>query len=701
MKNFKEKLIFMLNIDIQKSDTFIYFAIIVSAATLFSIIWPVMFAVHDDILFYMVVKSGTICESIINLAKDQGRFWFFVSSPLAYFPFIFDSFVAYKIISYISICFSIFALGFLLYWHVGKKFSMLSVLLFLVFAQIDTQHNLLICYVFPLQIAIGILLISIERLLTYYKRGKKNDLLWSAVLLFVAAVLYESFLLFSILLFIIAVTSNYKEKKLDIKNAFIDLRFHIALMSVYLLVYFLWRAKFPSSYDGVQVKFTSIFDSLRVILTYSMGRFPLIATMANYIIKGNIDVSLLELGFFIKGFVASVAIIMIIKKAETIKTKFAICVGFLAILGMLLPVIFHSITPKYVEWVKSGSYGYVPSFYSYFFIVTLLSVIIIILYQRIKYKRTLLLLLFVVIFSGSLLTDLNNKYYANSFEEQFIRYKTFDKAVSSQYFSTIINGSDIFIPDYIGIHYNMAFMNDYARIYTDKKFTFTNEKEELKFDKLTYVLKYDNSSGSMLMGLINSEMKSDEIGIISLTPLDGKSLILNKNTVGFVNVNNNNSKDYEKTAIIPFTSPTDNCIIKSSGMDILNSQVINERIISNEMQSVQVGDGFYNAELWGNETAYWCGKSGQILITNKENTVKDIVLKARMATIDKQGGNLLIKGENYQLSTKINGLEKEISIKLILQPGTNYYEISCDATSLKSINDSRTLVFYIINMGLE
>jgi|GEM_PF-1145937 len=686
------------NHNIQKQELFVYFAIIVSAATLFTITWPVMFAVHDDILFYLVSKQGSIIEWIIGSAKSQGRVWFLMSLPLTFFPFIFDSFIAYKTISFLSICFSVFALWFLLYRHIGKQFSLLAVLMFLTFSQIDTQHNLLISYVFSHQISIGIMLLSIERLLTYYKDGTKRALILSALLLFIATILYESFLLFTILLFLISV---FNMKKLNAKKVFFDLRFHIALMSIYLIIYFLWRVKFPSSYNGVQFGSTSFFDSLRVVLTYSIGRFPLISFIGIVVKKGVIQISLLELGFFIKGFVASVATVMIIKSTEALKNKRTIYIGVLSFLGMLLPATLHSITPKYIMWVKAGSYGYIPSFYSYFFIIILLSVIAIYLYHKIKYKNVLLFLLFVFIFSGSLLTDLNNKYYANGFEEQFVRYKTFDKAVSSSYFANIENGADIYIPDYYGIHHHMPFMNDYARIYTDKNFTFTNKMEELKFDKPTYSLKYDSSSASMLMGRINKQMKADEIAIISLTPMAGKSVILNKATNGSVQVNDVDIGTFGETAIIPFNQTLDNVILESRDIYLLNSRVLNEFIQSNELLEIQWSEGFSVLEGTPEANWRWCSNSGQLRIINRSAREMQIKLQMGFASGYTDQAKLTIKSDLFIEELTINNIETEYIKELTVPPGNYVIEFLCDARRVDAPSDPRYLVFRVINFNME
>jgi hypothetical protein len=323
------------------------------------------------------------------------------------------------------------------------------------------------------------------------------------------------------------------------------------------------------------------------------------------------------------------------------------------------------------------------------------------LYKGIKFKKSILLMIFLLVFCGSVLTDLNNKYYANGFEEQFVRYKTFDKAVSSQYFTAIENGADIYIPDYYGIHLHMPFMNDYARIYTDKNFTFTNKMEELKFDKPTYSLKYDSSSASMLMGRINKQMKADEIAIISLTPMAGKSVILNKATNGSVQVNDVDIGTFGETAIIPFNQTLDNVILESRDIYLLNSRVLNEFIQSNELLEIQWSEGFSVLEGTPEANWRWCSNSGQLRIINRSAREMQIKLQMGFASGYTDQAKLTIKSDLFNEDLTINNIGTEYIKELTVPPGNHVIEFLCDARRVDAPSDPRYLVFRVINFNME
>lgn len=185
-----------------KDNATVYLAILLSAVTFFSITYYAVFAVHDDMYSYLIYRLNQMWPMAYSAAIGQGRIGFmFLNLPLTYLPFLGNSLFFYKLCSVAAICFDMFALAFLLRRHVGEKTALLAVAIFFVFAQIDYQHNLFIAYVFNLQIPIGFCLLSIDQLLAFYQEKKNGKLIRSSILLFLAACLSETFLLFSAALF--------------------------------------------------------------------------------------------------------------------------------------------------------------------------------------------------------------------------------------------------------------------------------------------------------------------------------------------------------------------------------------------------------------------------------------------------------------------------------------------------------------------
>lgn len=682
-----------------------YLAILVSSFTLFTIIWPIVFAVHDDIFSYIVAQKGDIFKQTIASAKGQGRFWFLVSLPICHFPFIFNNFIVYKIISYSSICFSVVSLGILLYRNVNNKIAYLAVLLFFTFAQLDGQHNLLVCYVFTHQIAIGVMLFSIDRLLNYYKSNNERDIKISAILLFIATILYESFILFSVLLFFISLLyNNYHNNRYKlIKRIIKDLRFHIIIMLLYLIIYFIWRSIYSSNYDGAQISLNNITDSLKVIFTYGLARVPLVSTLHNY---KNYQLSLIEPIYVIKGFISSLTIVYIIKETKFVNKQFITYSLILSIIGIFLPVVLHSVTPRYVEWVKAGSYAYLPSFYSYFFIIAFISILLISIYQslnNVKFKYLYLFFIFTFVLCGSLMTDINNQIESNNYQTQLKRYKAFDNAVSSEYFQNIENGAVIYVPDYNGIHNYMPYLDYYASLYSEKQHTFTKNIEELTFVNPTYGFHYDEESGFMLIGKLKDNMLVDDINVVSDKSITNATAIIYQENENIVAVDNTSFNVYDEVALVPIESSNKYVELSGNNMDLFNSNIINQTLKTKITQSLELSEGFYQQELWGSDVAYWCGNTGVIELYNTFSQEKYAIINARIASgDDKKTYQLILTGNESEQEVLINASQQDFSFKIVLHPGKNVFTFKCDAPALENSNgDSRSLVFYVINLNMK
>lgn len=170
----------------------------------------VAFMIHDDMYYYMITRNGNIWGKARE-AISQGRFYFIYTFVLYAIPYLFDSMFYIKVISFISVVFSTACLFYLVRKVLGTKIGFLVILMFYSFAQIDMQHNAFVAYLFHHQVTIGILLLAIERLLTYYRDKRKTSILVaSAILYAIPMFIYESFLFYSILFFAISLYFSIK-----------------------------------------------------------------------------------------------------------------------------------------------------------------------------------------------------------------------------------------------------------------------------------------------------------------------------------------------------------------------------------------------------------------------------------------------------------------------------------------------------------
>lgn len=477
------------------------FGIILGAAaavfSLFYIIWPIAFAVHDDLRAYLEVKCHTMVSSTDSMAREQGRFYFWFSALFTFFPYLFGSLKAVKFISWISLLFDGAAFYLFLKRLSGKWAGTAGFLLFFALGQLqDTyQHNLFVSYIFCHQIAVGIVLLGLERFLAYQEKKKKSILVISALLLLFSTLLYEAFLMFSGLFFLLSLLSNRKNGKWDIKGTFAELRWHILFMVMFLAAYLFWRWKYPSAYDGAVAGGVSPSEILRSLLTYATGYFPLRTAWGVWRSGGiRTTFSIVRLA---ASFVVAGGFILILVRGKRIINKGRLLLCGAA--GTFLPVCLHALTKKYADWLDSGIYSYVPSFYSYFFLLCVLIAIGWMLYEKIPWKKFFLGVVFLGMTAACYITQTGNALQVEPYVQNLKRYEAFDRVVSSGNFAEIEEGAWIYVPDYVGIHGSMKSLSDYAETYTGKTYHFTKDITETEGQETAYRMDYHKETGEVFL----------------------------------------------------------------------------------------------------------------------------------------------------------------------------------------------------------
>jgi hypothetical protein len=213
--------------------------------------------------------------------------------------------------------------------------------------------------------------------------------------------------------------------------------------------------------------------------------------------------------------------------------------------------------------------------------------------------------------------------YADYYSMTLNKYKIFDRAVSTEYFRNIKDGSVIYAPDFVGVHYIMDWLNYVTITYSpDKTFIFTNNINDLKYDRPTYILKYNEINKSIFLAPIDSNMHTNESVIISLTPLKSKTLIINKEKEGIIN-NKDYAAYYDKTAIIPFNNivneKEDNILIYGEKLDVNKFNLVSETLYNNKNTIISIMKKYYNpsngfGEMlisgWSNIESWGCWSEG-------------------------------------------------------------------------------------------
>lgn len=457
--------------------------VIILAAIFLIEIYPIVLTVHDDILTYTIVRHGDLWKT----ARDNlftGRLPQLWNTLLLGFPMLLQKVWFYKGISYLTLLLNGWIFYRLLKRVFGEQGGVLTTAVYWGLATVTNLHNLFVSYVLARQMVIGILLLSIYFFLDYYEKSKVRYLWYSSFLYLAASMLYEAAVPFGIVFFLIVLgeTAAWKKKVVSVMLPG-------GMAVTWLAVYFGWQAMYPTAYEGGTLYFGNIPRSLWAAFMYSLGSFPLYSLVIG-LVKGHVDFR--ECTFPIMGLAAagltSVMWYRILPQIQWDKSKRwpLVITG----VSIFLPNLILGFTPKYLEWSQRMIFTYLTTFYSYFFLIAFGVIGSAAFYRVCRRKREFLIVTTAVVFLTSLVAGFNNSFWKEEFRYIDDKNKAFDEAVSSAEFLQYESGTNVYIPDYIGIIGNMEYTQYYSQLYTDKTYEFRNKKEDLDFNQTVIEFRY-------------------------------------------------------------------------------------------------------------------------------------------------------------------------------------------------------------------
>ncbi len=690
----------------------------------------------DDTLVYLYSLNPNYIKYAVANALYQGRV---MSVPIAYLarlPFVSASLLGYKLFTYASLLVVAGSIGFLCYRHVDKAVGGLAFLLFFAMAQIDLQHNLFYSYVLSHQIPLALLIFSLERLLTFYRDAKKSALVASAILFTCSAMLYESFVLMSVVVGVMALLSMNREKNRSFRNVIFELRYHILFLSIYLLVYFLWRILYPSVYDGTVFEIKDPLLSLRTVVTYTIGLFPLRPFLDLPNTKAALaTIDPLILAVALTGAVAAGIALWHVK---SISRRTVLQTTLLCVLGMLLPNVLLGLTPMKAEWVALGSTSYVTSFYSFAFLVMLLSAWAGFAASRISRKWIVTAVVVPSLFALFVLIGISNKAYAERCDARLDRLETFAAVVATDSFASVENGSVIYMPDSTGLHGSMDALNVYSASIYAEGYQYVNRAENLTFAEPTYMLRYDASTSTAIFGRIDEAYTSDEVTFVNLSGLGTESYLMKPDRILLdidvieqemslcepraFHVEGSVVRDGPFDGLISFADPTateavipcddsDMTFIRRMVYDTSNAKVTVPPMKDASSESSNAATeqpvdmafpyGFYAPETWPAGELRWAGGDAALIFRNTAGENQPMILKMTAATPLDETNALAIRIGDEVITYPVSANAIEIRIPIELPPGETPVTFSCDAATSGPIEDPRELVFYLVNLRLD
>ncbi len=462
----------------------------------------------------------------------QGRFYLLFMRWVYALPFLVNSPLYFHTISIfpIVLCFVSFT------YFVRKLFNNNGITLFSSLLLIATMqialYSATTAYPFYFTFSFSLILISLSLLLSYYEKEKKYLMVLSFLIMFLATLFYEAYMIYYILFFIIFIWkrrlfNGFSKAKLI--RVIKDIIPFFICGIIYLIIYFSYRHFYPSFYQGLHpVDSWSISGLMITMFRLSSYAFPLqVYNDFKYIIPTPY-LSSINILFAINGLLIASLSYYALSKYKKVKSIYFIVAIFISALFVFLPQVFVSLTEtKYLAGYKN----YVPSFFTFFsFTIFLLSIIFLLYNLSIKNKAlrtTFKIIISLLILYTSTLTQVANNTIANDFQLSKQRFDLVDKAIAENAIPNIEDQVICFENAHNTSSKIIKMVSHQGFSWNQYIFRISGKKV-MAYDKYNYLYNdYSNSDKLVWVTCLDQTKKTDE-AVLYFAQVRGKDLPKNK-----------------------------------------------------------------------------------------------------------------------------------------------------------------------------
>lgn len=504
---------------------------------------------HDSFGDFVFAREHSIKESFIynlefNLARGRVGILFSLVSTLRFAILKTGNIYAIWLLQQVPT----WATVGLIAWMIGKKtrpvYGIYFACFFAAFVQIDTNHNLMVCY--PLDFVYGIAMMSIGFYLydSYlsHKGEKKNVLrmVFSVFCYYETMLCYESFITTCLGYGFISLAHSLENQKQLGKKAFSTFITDLIPHAVSTIVFYTvlnWVKAHPII-DSIEVTpiddYGSVSDFIKTWCVFANGVFPF---TSDQMVDGISSIpqvfdSSYNMLFSLVAAISVIALALSSKytyKNMTFEQKSKLNRRLLAIgtVGFIFALFFtvpHALTRNYQNWViVLKATGYLTSSMCYFGWAVALSCFVCLIVNMLSnlssrwiYYAFIVLLSFGAFVGAEITVNVNNIYSrldAASGIQMSYRGQLFYAFVKSDYAK---RASDLlYVPDYAGIHEDFKGLDEYADYEMDRDVMLERNPDAVNFLANYYgtvgILDYFPKSDAGYYALLdNPLMPSDE-----------------------------------------------------------------------------------------------------------------------------------------------------------------------------------------------
>jgi hypothetical protein len=723
-------------------QTLLYFLLVVMAAvTIFPLLF-VGFTTFDDMNNSINFGKGTgLFETAEILAEIQGRIGFFWFYPLLRVPYVIDGSVWYLATKYGSLLGLLAALHYMVVKVMRSTWvALLSLLLFLALVQNGWDHNALTSYPFAFSFIATLFLVSIGLFAAAIDQKRIGLAMMAGLLYFftLASELFVLFFPFYLVLLARGRQSGESYHKL-IRSRWIYISPVLFCLVAYLILYVVLRALHPSIYDGNSWNAMDVMAAGKVVGAYSLTAFPLAslhffaspAHQAFFMDSTGLQEILADLNsaHYIKPICVGLMFYWLMSSVrfDLIERKLFHTSVVLAFFGIFLPNLLLGFVQKHQNWVASGSYSYLYTFYSFLSAIILMALLSVLLHIKSLtwqpwIRKTLFSILALSLAIVTFAVDVRNNYITKDQKLSHRKWQLMDVVINSPAFAEVVDGSVIVAPTLTSHQRGIAatpslYWSKYVKKKTGRNIQFLDDGCKENVPCYFLVFRQESHSDNQFVVFGKSARGDHRVSydvVFYSLPSRGANFIIGHYESGvaspLLSINNSTVTNMgggsfaAELRSAPVSGRTRIARLTGNVGIFLDQITVANYNVAPSFQplSIQLGVGFYGWETNLNEPSWSWGKEvSELLVIN--NSKQNMVAKVGIEVTSFENLNLRVMGLQEKLFAVVPGKYAPIEVAIELLPGENKLKMISDRPAIKPPGggDQRMLSFAVRNLRIQ
>lgn len=429
------------------------------------------FTTADDLEYYLTFLKGSYIQDAQFYASYSGRFYFLITKPLYSLIYATGSFALLKVLQYACLLLSYASFTWLIQklFHSKKLSVALFVLLVCCTPVTPNLHVPFIAYPCFFSFSFALFCLALVSFVKYTETNRYVYVIGSALLCFIAALFYETFLIFIFFFGIAILIRNIYKSGFKVaftaKPLYKEALPVVAVAILYVSLYFIYRHFSVSEYDGSSFahplnwknfflilkrctfavaplhQFRHGFEVMSVNSQAAIGHFQSIRFALTHA----------SLAAYVNGAMVAFVFAYLLEKSNDRMSWRAIGITLFAALTFAFSAhLLIAVSMKYnLEW-GSWMAGYVTSFYSYFGVILALLLIGYALHRlsyNIKYlRRTIGVVLTMAVFGVVVIDTFTNEHIAHDWERSQQRFRIVDEMIDNNAFAQMKDSDILYCP---------------------------------------------------------------------------------------------------------------------------------------------------------------------------------------------------------------------------------------------------------------